>query len=300
MTVFRIKKTENYITLHKGALENPCLSFKAKGFWAYCMSRPNDWQFHLSHLIKVSKENKAAIYSAIKELEGEGYIKKIQKHENGRFQKVDYEIYETPELKKCLLLTDFQQAEIQHTENQPLLSNDNTKSSSSLRSEESKIHNKAPASPPPSADAEYLVNFFLEKIKERRSSFKHPDLKKWTAEMDRLIRIDKREVDEVKRLIEWSALHQYWKGACISPEKLRKSYDEMCIQMQAGSEKARIQHNRSWALRQKEAHPQELRSLSFDDKFARNLSAGKEVPFHLPHENFKRVFASMFGGEINE
>lgn len=121
MTVFRIKKTENFVTIHKGALENPNLSFKSKGLWAYCMTRPNDWVFHVNHLATVSKEGKDAIYSAIRELQSEGYIKKVQKNINGEFQKVDYEVYE---IQIILPQTDFPQTENPQTENPPLLSID--------------------------------------------------------------------------------------------------------------------------------------------------------------------------------
>jgi len=124
MTVFRIKKTENFVIIHKGALEDPNLSFKAKGLWAYCMSRPNDWTFKVTHLATVSKESVSAIRTAILELENSGYIKKIQETVNGRFQPVDYEVYETPNNQKKFTLTDFPQAENPQAENRTLLSID--------------------------------------------------------------------------------------------------------------------------------------------------------------------------------
>ena len=125
MSVLRIKKSDNYVSIHKGALENPRLSFKAKGLWAYCMSRPDDWTFHVSHLSTVSKDGEDAIYSAIKELEKEGYITKVQEVKDGRFQKVDYMVLEVPlEFKKCLPHRDFPDAVFPDAENPALLSND--------------------------------------------------------------------------------------------------------------------------------------------------------------------------------
>lgn len=124
MTVLRIKKSDNFVCIHKGALENPKLSFKAKGLWAYCMSRKNDWQFHVSHLSKVSKEKEDAVYSAIKELEKEGYIRKVQNNKNGKFEKVDYEVYEESQLKKCLPQPGFPDAGFPDAGNPALVSND--------------------------------------------------------------------------------------------------------------------------------------------------------------------------------
>lgn len=124
MSVFRVKKHQkNYVVINKVALENPNLSFKAKGLWAYCMSRHDDWEFHIAHLKTVSKEGEDAIYSAIKELISEGYAEKQQDNSKGKFGPVDYFIYEEP-LKKCLPQTDYPVAGNPLAGNRGLLSNE--------------------------------------------------------------------------------------------------------------------------------------------------------------------------------
>lgn len=122
MTVLRVRKTENFVIIHKGALEDPKLSFKAKGLWTYCLSRPDDWVFHVKHLATVSQDGEDAVYSAIKELEEAGYVKKIQHHINGRFQKVDYEIFEIPQIQIILPQPEKQEAVFQEPVNPALLS----------------------------------------------------------------------------------------------------------------------------------------------------------------------------------
>lgn len=123
MAIIRIKHTENYVVIHKSVLENPRLSFKAKGLWAYGMSRPNDWEFNVEHLSKVSKDGTDSVYSALKELIDEGYCQKVQQNIKGKFCPVDYIIYETQdELKKCLPLRDFPYAGFPYTVNPALLS----------------------------------------------------------------------------------------------------------------------------------------------------------------------------------
>lgn len=94
MTIYRVKHQRDFIILHKGALENPNLSFKAKGLWAYCMSKPDDWVFNVKHLATVSQDKKESVCAAIKELELEGYIIRTQGRDKGKFSKVDYEINE--------------------------------------------------------------------------------------------------------------------------------------------------------------------------------------------------------------
>jgi hypothetical protein len=124
MSVIRIKHENNYVCIHKGALEDPNLSFKAKGLWAYCMSRPDDWSFHVSHLATVCQDRKTAIYSAIKELIKAGYCEKIQLREKGRNCGVEYIIHEISNLKKSLRHSGNLNSESLNSENQPLLSND--------------------------------------------------------------------------------------------------------------------------------------------------------------------------------
>lgn len=124
MSVIRIKKSQNYVSIHKSALEDTRLSFKAKGLWAYCMTRPNDWEFHANHLATVSKDGIDAVYTAINELEQAGYCKKVQRNYRGRFQPVDYEIFEISQIKKILPQPDLPQPEKPDTENPPLLSID--------------------------------------------------------------------------------------------------------------------------------------------------------------------------------
>lgn len=112
MSVIKVKLQENFVVLSIHPLEDETLSFKAKGLWAYCMSRPKDWQFHVSHLAKVSKDGIDGVYSALKELINAGYCRRTQKNENGKFGKYDYEISFQAEFKKSLPQRDLPHAEV--------------------------------------------------------------------------------------------------------------------------------------------------------------------------------------------
>ena len=78
MSVIKVKAQKDFTVLFNVVLENPDLSFKAKGLWAYCMSRPDDWEFHVSHLATVSKEKERAIYAALDELIKAGVVVRTQ------------------------------------------------------------------------------------------------------------------------------------------------------------------------------------------------------------------------------
>jgi hypothetical protein len=124
MSVIRIKKHQaNYVCLQKEILENDQISLKAKGFWAFCMAKPDDWEFKLKNLIKTLLEGREAIYKALQELIKFGYCRRIQnKDAYGRWTTVDYEILETSQLKEKLPQTCFPDPDNRHTENQHLLS----------------------------------------------------------------------------------------------------------------------------------------------------------------------------------
>lgn len=171
---------------------------------------------------------------------------------------------------------------------------------SSLRSEEKEYKEdpKSPkATPEVSAEADSLFNFFLQKMKERKKDFKTPNVDKWKSCMDLLLRLDKRDPDEAKKIIEWASTHKWWKIGCTSPESLRKNYDDMQMQMEAEKDKDRVRINRNFALYTKNQHPKQLSGLTFDDKFVTNAKTCKEIPFDMATEAFERAFLSLFGGE---
>lgn len=132
MSIVRVKHETKYLVINKTALEDPRLSFKAKGLWAYCMSRPDNWEFSVSHLCTVSKEKEDAIYSAFKELIEFGYCQRVQSNEGrgkgkgrGCFGKMDYEVYEEPyQIKNNFTQPDFPSTEVSSAGNPVLLSKD--------------------------------------------------------------------------------------------------------------------------------------------------------------------------------
>lgn len=123
----RTQKDKNnpYVQIHKGFLEDPNLSLKAKGLLAYCMSKPDDWHFHVDQLTTVLKEGRVAIRAAFKELIEHGYCKRDQERTKGQFAGCDYILSETKIFKKSLPKAGFPHAGFPNAENQPLLKNKN-------------------------------------------------------------------------------------------------------------------------------------------------------------------------------
>lgn len=97
--VIRIqKRTNNFVMLDKGFLEDERLSFKAKGILAYLLSKPDNWKVIVKNLVNASAEGKAAVYAGLKELKECGYYEKVPvRNEQGtHIVRWESTIYEVP------------------------------------------------------------------------------------------------------------------------------------------------------------------------------------------------------------
>jgi len=56
-------------------------------------------------------------------------------------------------------------------------------------------------------------------------------LQPWAGHIDKLIRLDKRSPDEIRRVIEWCQQHYFWYKNIRSPDKLRKQYGRLFLEM---------------------------------------------------------------------
>lgn len=66
-------------------LKDKKLSFKAKGLYSYLFSKPNTWDFSGHRMIMETSDGKRAIFSALKELENNGYLSR-ERLSNGKMQ----------------------------------------------------------------------------------------------------------------------------------------------------------------------------------------------------------------------
>ena len=69
MSVFKIEKTKDFTIMSNFHLRDRNLSFKAKGLLSFMLSLPPDWDYSLKGLCAISKENRDAIRSTLKELQ---------------------------------------------------------------------------------------------------------------------------------------------------------------------------------------------------------------------------------------
>lgn len=97
MTVLRVEKNENYTVMSNYHFKEKNMSLKAKGLLSLMLSLPDEWDYSLDGLCKLSKDGRDSVRSAIKELEEFGYLEKREiKNDKGQFSGYDYRVYEKP------------------------------------------------------------------------------------------------------------------------------------------------------------------------------------------------------------
>ena len=143
MSVIRVNNTKGFTVMSNYHFQDKEISLKAKGLLGLMLSLPSNWDYSVNGLVTIVKENKAAVQSALKELEEHKYLKRTRvQDETGRFDYV-YDIYEKPYDKlpctenRC---TDIQCTENRCTENQPQI-NTNKQNTKELNTNEYKEKN---------------------------------------------------------------------------------------------------------------------------------------------------------------
>ena len=124
--IIRVEKNRNYTVMSNCHLADRRLSLKAIGLLSKMLSLPDEWDYTIAGLTTICCEGKAAIATAIQELEATGYIVRRQlRTKDGAFGGNEYIVREEP-IDKDAPLTDFRltdnpSAENPSTENLPQL-----------------------------------------------------------------------------------------------------------------------------------------------------------------------------------
>ena len=96
----RIRKQhkDGFTTIGNELIQNPALSWKARGIIIYLLSMPEDWLFNLEDLSNRAPEGRSALRSGIKELEDLGYVHIVrERQDNGQWDGWIWYVYEEPQ-----------------------------------------------------------------------------------------------------------------------------------------------------------------------------------------------------------
>jgi hypothetical protein len=97
-TIFRVEKNKDnpFVMIDRRPIENPVLSWRAKGILTYLISRPDNWIVRLGDLVKRSPDGVYAVRSALKELTNAGHLTRKEERENGKFKQYVLLVHEVP------------------------------------------------------------------------------------------------------------------------------------------------------------------------------------------------------------
>lgn len=103
--IIRVEKNNNYTVLHRAALNDKRISWKAKGIIAYMLSMPDDWVFHLEELMRHSTDGEKSFRSGFKELKNFGYVKRFPVYKNKKIDHWETVVFEVPQTQEESLLS---------------------------------------------------------------------------------------------------------------------------------------------------------------------------------------------------
>lgn len=219
MSVIRVNNTKGFTVMSNYHFQDKEISLKAKGLLGLMLSLPSNWDYSVNGLVAIVKENKAAVQTALKELEEHKYLKRTRvQDETGRFDYI-YDIYEKPYDKlpcaenQC---TDIQCTEVQCTENQPQINTNkqstNKQNTKELNTNEYKEKNIKKESVN-SVIAEYTENKDLQDALHDFVDMRTKARKPLTARAMKLSlnELDKLAVDDVTKIaiVNQSIMHNW-------------------------------------------------------------------------------------------
>jgi hypothetical protein len=94
--IVKAKHTSDFFQMNNKPIQDPSLSWAAKGLLGYFLALPETWEVHLRKLFCQSSSSRVATETALNELIAAGYVVKEQGEDKRRTTR--YIVYEDPAL----------------------------------------------------------------------------------------------------------------------------------------------------------------------------------------------------------
>jgi hypothetical protein len=92
--IVKDKHTSEFFQMHNKAIQDPGLSWAARGLLAYLISQPEDWKVRLTDLFNRGPNSRRRTEAAMNELIEAKYV--IKEQGEIKRQSTKYTVYETP------------------------------------------------------------------------------------------------------------------------------------------------------------------------------------------------------------
>lgn len=229
MSVFRVEKNKNYTVMANYHLRDENLSLKARGLLSMILSLPDDWDYSLAGLVKISKDGLTAVRAALHELENNGYVhRERQRDSRGRLGGAIYTVYEYPQPMLHVPMCENHTQENRTYDNDPQLSKDITNIKKKQKTEETNHANERTTRAREEAVDE-LLSFVVDQIGRTLSSIERRILVRWVEQETDLEMIRIALQDNLYRK-EWFDLRhvqetlEEWKNKGITDPRAAKNF----------------------------------------------------------------------------
>lgn len=90
-----------------------------------------------------------------------------------------------------------------------------------------------------------LAKLLLDSILQNNPKFKSPDLQKWAAEVDKMMRLDSRAIQEIHAIILFSQQDIFWRANILSMGKLREKFDQLWLKAKSEFDRRKAQEEKT-------------------------------------------------------
>ncbi len=144
--------------------------------------------------------------------------------------------------------------------------------------------NKKKSLPPASTAAQEVASLLLKKLKERNPKMVFKSLTQWPTQIDEMMRLDKRTLEETKSVIELTFSQDYFWGKPIkSPTSLRKFFDRVMEDIIHPPKAKREENQREKKLKDEQINQKwitPLTNFSFNDRERRISISSQGIGIH--------------------
>ena len=314
-TVFRLKNRNQrqFVQLDKASIWDQNLSLKAVGLWTRLMSRPDDWNFHVSELAKANGVSEKNIYKILKELISAGYAKRerIIDPQTKKIVRWEFEVFEVSQKSTVVdeknhlpqndqveshlvdsgHITNIDSTDKEKTDIDIVDENPST-SSLPIKTELKKEKKALPI------DAWDVAQKLWETIQKHFPKHKPPKMEDWAKDIDLMNRIDHRDWDDIRRAIDFAFEDAFWVKVIQSADGLRRNFDKLFAQMTpVDNSGARMQKNRSMAYEAKsaiKANVEKWKNFYIGDNKVVRLDTNESIDINLESKIFEAKMLQIF------
>ena len=99
----------------------------------------------------------------------------------------------------------------------------------------------------PSREGVELANLLHQRILQNNPSSRVTDahVRQWSAEVDKMVRLDKRTVEHIRELIEFSQSDSFWSANILSMRKVRDKFDQLWLKRTPRAKTVVLQERKS-------------------------------------------------------